>query len=410
MALIDVMETAPCDGRSAATVEAEITDAAQFSRLHAEWESLVARAVLPNVSMHPAVAGAAAESGARTYVVLAWRPDGTGGARELVGAWVLGLGRLHRRWPSPVLVGPADRNLILGAPVVDRGAVEETLSAMLEALAGMRSLPAILQLREVPTEGPLFEGLRRVLAERRSGLVVRRRLLRPKLTPRTDADAYLTESLSARRRSGLRRCRRRLGEMGSTELTFHRTRQEVTAAFETFLTLEASGWKGRAGTALARRGEGALAFIRSMIRGLADHGLVTIVALRVDGRAVAMEVLLRCGGVVHTWKCAYDESLRSLGPGFLLFEDVTRALLAEPSLVLGDMSNNREFADPNGASAFWPERHEVVELLVGVRASGAVGLLAAGLATWLGRARRALAPRPGPSSWKRPRGALEQGA
>ena len=78
--------------------------------------------------------------------------------------------------------------------------------------------------------------------------------------------------------------------------------------------------------------------------------------------------------------------------------------------MLGDMSNNREFTDPNGASAFWPERHEVVELLVPVRASGAVGLLAARLAAWLGRARRAHARHPAPVSWTRPRVALEQGA
>ncbi|HVI31069.1 GNAT family N-acetyltransferase [Phenylobacterium sp.] len=402
MALIDPTETAACAGRSAAMVEAEITDAAHYSRLHAEWESLVTRAILPNVSMHPAVALAAADAGARTYVILAWRRHGAEVARELVGAWVLGVGRLHRRWPAPVLVGPADRNLILGVPVVDRAAVEDTLSAMLDAVAAIRSLPAILQLREVPTEGPLFEGLRRVLARRRSGLLVRRRLLRPKLTSRDDADGYLAGSLSAGRRAGLRRRRRRLGEMGMTEVTFHRTRQEVQTEFETFLALEASGWKGRAGTALARRGEGALAFVRPMIRGLADHGLVTIVALRLDGRAVAMEVLLRCGGVVHTWKCAYDESLRSLGPGFLLFEDLTRALLADPSLVLADMSNNREFTDPNGANGFWPERQEVADLHVRVRASGAVDLLAAGLATWLGRARRALAPRPAPASGDRP--------
>ena len=319
--------------------------------------------------MHPAAVSAAAASGADVRVVLVWRSAAGDEARELVGVWALALDRLYRRWPRLALVSPVDRNLILGAPVVDREIVEETLSAMLGALAGGRSMPALMRVAEFPAHGRLYEALRRVLARRCTPLIVQRSLVRPKLTAPADPDAYLEATLSTKRRRELRRSWRRLGEMGAVEVTIHTAQAEVAENFEDFLALEASGWKGRAGTALALRGRRTRTFAQGMINGLASHGCVTIMALRLNGRPIAMEVLVRCGSVAHTWKSAYDETFKSLGPGLLLFEQVTRRLLDEPSLTFADMSNNREFPDALGVSTFWGEQHEVLDLLVALRPS-----------------------------------------
>jgi CelD/BcsL family acetyltransferase involved in cellulose biosynthesis len=351
------------------SLTAECADAARYARLTSEWDSLVSRAVSSNVSMHPAVVSAAAASGADVRVILVWRSVTGDETRELVGVWALALERLYRRWPSLVLVSPVNRHLILGAPVVDNEIVEETLSAMLGALAAGRSTPALMRVAEFPAHGGLYEALRRILARRCTPLIVQRSLVRPKLTASADPDVYLEATLSTKRRRELRRSWRRLGEMGAVEVTIHRAQAEVAENFEDFLALEASGWKGGAGTALALRGRRTRTFAQEMINGLARHGCVTIMALRLNGQPIAMEVLLRCGSVAHTWKSAYDETFKSLGPGLLLFEKVTRRMLGETSLAYADMSNNREFPDALGVSTFWGEQHEVVDLLVGLRPS-----------------------------------------
>ncbi|WP_374471746.1 GNAT family N-acetyltransferase [Phenylobacterium sp.] len=380
------------------TVTGELADSTRFSRLIPQWEELVARAAYGNVAMHPAVADAAAQSGAAVLVALAWSGEDGDPGRRLVGAWIFTEGELFRSWTVRALVSPPDRNLILGAPVIDRAFTDEAMAALVDAIAADRALPRLLHLREFPGGGEMAEALRRALVRRGGAFSVRRRLVRPKLTPRPDPDAYLAEALSPKRRGGLRRCRRRLEEMGRVEVTRHDAPDEVRETFEAFLVLEASGWKGEGGTALVQR---SAPFVRRMVGRLAESGRVTIWALRLDGRPVAMEVLLHDGNVVYGWKSAYDETLRSLAPGFLLLEHVTRHLLGDASLAFADMSNNREFADTNGVAAFWTDRHEILDVLVALGPREAALLQAAAVAGRLrsacGEVVRRLSPRSSPA-------------
>lgn len=372
-------ETAP----AICPITVEIVDAGAFASRPDDWAALLARAPIANLAMHPTVAQCAAAAGSVVKVALAWRSGG-GERRKLVGVWVLGVRPLFRWLPRPVLSSPANPNLILGVPVIDRDAIDETMSAMIDALAANRALPAILRTTEFAGEGPLIEALGRVLSKRGARITVLKRLARPKLEAGPDPGDYLKQALSAKRRGALRRCRRRLEELGAVEVTWHRAPGDVLDAFEEFLVLESSGWKGRAGSALARRDAVTSAFARGMITGLARDGLVTIIAIRLDGRPVAVGVTLRCRGFVHTWKCAYDETLRSLGPGFLMMEDLTHGLLADPSMEFADMSNNLDMAD--GLAAFWPERHEVLDLLFETRRTGLLGFPLVSAAVRLRRA------------------------
>ena len=64
---------------------------------------------------------------------------------------------------------------------------------------------------------------------------------------------YVEQALGKHHHKELRRCWRRLSETGAVLLTTATEPAAVAAAIEDFLTLEASGWKGRAGTAAAGR-------------------------------------------------------------------------------------------------------------------------------------------------------------
>ena len=93
--------------------------------------------------------------------------------------------------------------------------------------------------------------------------------------------------LSSNSRSKLRKGERLLADAG--HLTFHAT--ESPDAFQSFLDLEAAGWKGRQGTALKQDGA-VRAFYEDLLGRLAFRGWLRIHRMELDGRAVAVELLM----------------------------------------------------------------------------------------------------------------------
>jgi CelD/BcsL family acetyltransferase involved in cellulose biosynthesis len=88
---------------------------------------------------------------------------------------------------------------------------------------------------------------------------------------------------------------------------------ELDRAFE----LEAAGWKGAAGTAIASAGETARFYrsVASAYHGLGELLLSTIV---LDGELAAFDICIVHGGRLWTLKGAYNESFSRLSPGMVL--------------------------------------------------------------------------------------------
>lgn len=87
------------------------------------------------------------------------------------------------------------------------------------------------------------------------------------------------------------------------------------AMLQTFLAIEAKGWKGRRRTALASR-PATLAFAR---QALAGHGpTVLYECILLNDQPLAINLNLLAGGVLYTLKSAYDEDFRHYSPGSLL--------------------------------------------------------------------------------------------
>jgi len=112
------------------------------------------------------------------------------------------------------------------------------------------------------------EGVHRRAAPRRQG-AARVAVACPRhLDARRDADELLHEALGHKKLKELRRQRNRLAGHGGVDFSIARTPGDVAAAIETFLKLEASGWKGKRGTALVQDG-GDATFIRRATSALA---------------------------------------------------------------------------------------------------------------------------------------------
>jgi CelD/BcsL family acetyltransferase involved in cellulose biosynthesis len=141
----------------------------------------------------------------------------------------------------------------------------------------------------------------------------------------------------------------------------------VRQALEEFLAMEASGWKGREGTALLSDGADA-AFMRGAVDALADFGCASIHSLYLDGKPVSMQIVGRAGAAAFTWKTAYDETYRDFSPGTLLLEDYTAAFLADESIAFVDSCS----FDDSGFMSAWTERQPVADLWFDVRRGGSL--------------------------------------
>ena len=162
----------------------------------------------------------------------------------------------------------------------------------------------------------------------------------------------------------LDRYRRRLAEEGRLEFVTYDRPSTIVPAFEEFLALETSGWKGAAGSAIAARSADQRFFVDAVSR-LAGRSACRIDALRLDDRPLAIVVSIVSAGILYTWKIAYDEAFARRSPGSLLLVELTRNLLADDRLVAAD-----SLSDPGSSliEPLWHERLEMADMMVNLRA------------------------------------------
>ncbi len=120
-------------------------------------------------------------------------------------------------------------------------------------------------------------------------------------------------------RKELRRCGRRLASLEGVRFESVDADGDIERAFEEFLDLESSGWKGRTGSGTAiKLNPRYVAFYRALARDLDAGDGCEINLLRAEGRCIAGEFCLRTGREYAALKIGYDETYSSLGPGQLL--------------------------------------------------------------------------------------------
>jgi hypothetical protein len=340
----------------------EVVRGQPSAELDGYWRDLVMRADEANVFMQPRVMRAAPRRA--LVALLAWQNRGS--ERRLCGFWAFSIGKPHLSLiPLSALRAPATDHAYLSVPVIDRDCLEPALHAMLDAIVDVPDLPKFVALESMSGSGATFDALMRVLAQRGGRYCHLDGKPRPILVPGGNAASYLEKAFSGGSRKKLRQQRRRLSKMGALQTRIATTAGDVRTAFEAFLTLELQGWKGRRGTAILNHPD-ETAFARDLIADLAEAGDVSIYALELDGRPISMQIVLRAEGAVYTWKTAYDEALADFSPGMLLFEDYSKAFLADHSIAFADSCA----FDDTGYMAAWQERKVVVDLWLDPRRGG----------------------------------------
>jgi hypothetical protein len=278
-----------------------------------------------------------------------------------------------------------DKQAALAAPLLDRDCAEETLERFLDWLA--KSSPAVgVVFPRLVENGPLHRALLVVAGRSGRAAPTLDRFERAMLPAGCDADELWTRGAGKKALKDLRRRQRRLAEHGALEFSLVASPREVRDALEQFLTLEASGWKGKSGALLAH--PALSAFSRGATRLMAREGKCRVARVTLAGRPLAMGIVIESQGRAYFWKIAFDEEYRAQAPGIHLLYELTRELSARVDI---DMTDSCAIANHPMIDRFWPDRVAICDVAVQLR--GAVGFDAACRADALRRDLRASAKR-----------------
>ena len=254
---------------------------ADLAEIAAEWQSLAARALAPNVFYEPAFALAAAPVfGADVAAGLVWSRVSPA---CLLGFFPVRIERRRYGFPLPVLVGWTHPYGPLGTPLIDREAGAAVLSAWLDHLAGRTDLPHVLLMPYLPVDGPVAQAFEVALAQRNGESIALDSHQRALLAPTGTREHYLDHAMGAKKRKELRRQRKRLAEADALVSSTVRDPAGMGAALGDFLALEAAGWKGRAGTAASAQ-DSIRGFMDKAVAGLAREGKARIDLLSAGAR------------------------------------------------------------------------------------------------------------------------------
>jgi CelD/BcsL family acetyltransferase involved in cellulose biosynthesis len=196
------------------------------------------------------------------------------------------------------------------APALDRLAA---------AIAGL-GLPMLL--RRTDSRSPTVAALQR--AYRRRTIFYTRQVAPAPWISLHEGWKDPESQFSPDRRSDIARARRRAERQGEVTAEVVTPRpDQLPALLEEVYRVEAAGWKGRAGTALAcddrRR-----AFFTSFAERAADVGMLRLAFLRIGERTAAVQLAAESAGRYWLLKVGYDEQFGRASPGTLLMLETVR--------------------------------------------------------------------------------------
>ena len=335
------------------------------------WRALSERAAEPNGYYLPEwelAVNASARDRVGAAALSAWSD-----ASRLIGLMpVISMWRAYKI-PLPALVS-AEPYGTLCTPPLDRDMAEEAAAQLLQQ--ARQSGARALILRAISLDGAAMKAFTEAL--RKNGMQPRilQSHVRACLDASGDADEMLHDALGAKKLKELRRQRNRLAEHGDVRFDVAREPKDVAAALETFLELEASGWKARRGTALGQH-DGDAAFIRRAGSALAETGQCEIVTLWAGETPVASAIVLRHLDRAFYFKLGIDERFSKFSPGVQLTLELTRYFCADPAIRLVDSTASPDHPMIN---PIWRGRLAIGDVLIPLRrADPAVWLINAAL-------------------------------
>jgi hypothetical protein len=359
-----------------------INDLTALEKYVHAWEDLAANAIEPNAfyepwMMMPAIRAFGAGRRLQFALVLANEPTRHDGAPLLCGFFPLEQQNhyqgLSRKLPFKTLRLWKHKYCYLCTPLVREGYGQQVIAAFFDWLDAGSHDCSLMEFRFIAGDG-LFNGLLIDYFERHAKLhYISMYFLRAMFRPTTDADTYLCATLSAKHRKMIRRQERQLSEIGRLEYDALTPDDDVEVWIEEFLQLEASGWKGRENSAIASD-ESDQSYFRSIAKEAFRRGRLSMLALRLDGRPIAIKCDFPAGRGLFTFRIAFDENYARNSPGMLLEIENVRRLHARSQIEWVDSCNDSFNFMFN---RLWLERRTILDVVVGAGKSWGDWMVAA---------------------------------
>ena len=204
-----------------------------------------------------------------------------------------------------------------GAPLVAKGHEKGFWTALVACLDQTPGQALFLHLPALPEGGALDKALDAALREMGRASAIVERTSRAMLASHLSPQDYLAEAMSAKKRKELRRQKKRLAELGNLTVERLEGTECIEPWIEQYLSLEAAGWKGEAGSAL-KSDAASYAFFADTMYAAAQAGKLERLALRLDGKPIAMLANFITAPGAYSFKTAFDEDFARFSPGLLL--------------------------------------------------------------------------------------------
>jgi CelD/BcsL family acetyltransferase involved in cellulose biosynthesis len=300
------------------------------------------------------------EAGLQVALVFAESRKWPAGPRVLCGLVPLVIRRHFRGLPVRTAEIWSHVHCYLGTPLIRTSGAQATWQALIDALRGEPARASLLCLPRVGADGAFHYFLADCWTEQpvtHEQLELTRRAL---LVKHSSAAACLAR-WPRKKRHEVNRLEKRLQQEGSLALRVYQPAEPLEPWLDRFLALEASGWKGRDGGALACEASNAR-FVRSMAANLAQHGKLELLALEVNQQPVAMKlnVLGRAGA--FAFKIAYDEAWARFSPGVLLERRYIE--LFHQTTNHQDWIDSCATPDHSMINTLWPDRRLLQTLVI----------------------------------------------
>jgi CelD/BcsL family acetyltransferase involved in cellulose biosynthesis len=278
---------------------------------------------------------------------------------ECYGVAVFGAAKRLGRIPLAHLSGLRNANRFMGVPLVRKGREAAFWRALLAHLDAMPGAGAALVLDDMPADHRVTRALTDLCAATVRNVEVLATSERAALCGPDDGVAGLSSKREARLRSLERKLAR---DHGAVEIVQAVAADDVDRWIADFLVLEAKGWKGRAGSALAASPATAALF-RDVVCEAAAHGTIACRSLSVGGLTIAMSSYFIGGGHGFGFKCCFDEDYSAYAPGILLLRHIMGELEAERLAAFDSCSAPAEPMINN----LWGGRRTMLDLCISLK-------------------------------------------
>jgi CelD/BcsL family acetyltransferase involved in cellulose biosynthesis len=324
------------------------------------WEELAARAIEPNpMYEHWMLLPALRLFGAGVVCALVWMRDASG--TRLAGLFPFVRVRRFKGVPATALSSWSHNSWMLCTPLVRADQAPHCLSALLDWVEDGGEGSSVLEFRYLPSDGAFHGVLADSLRSRSSMVLAASNFTRAFLRRGADGQSYLDSALSGLGRKSMRRKEKRLAERGELEHVAMQASDDEWPWIDAFLALEASGWKGRGGSALASSKNNYL-FACETLSAAHRRKRLHIMGIDLDGKPVARCCNITANEGSYAYRAAYDEAFAAYSPGVMAELDSIRHLHSLPGLQWMD-----SITDPDNVTLnrLWKERRTMQSVVVG---------------------------------------------